>query len=54
MDNFSSKLRDKNVDEISEDVRSAVRQNPAIAVGAAALIGFALARFLKGGSGGRA
>ena len=48
MESFSSKLRDKNVDEISEDVRSAVRHNPAIAVGAAAIIGFALARFLKG------
>ena len=48
MDKFSTKLRDKNVDEIAEDARSAVRQNPAIAVGAAAIIGFALARFLKG------
>ena len=48
MDKFSTKLRDKNVDEIAEDARSVVRQNPAIAVGAAAIIGFALARFLKG------
>lgn len=48
MDKFSSKMRNKNVDEIAEDARSVVRQNPAIAVGAAAIIGFALARFLKG------
>ncbi|TPE63680.1 hypothetical protein FJQ54_02145 [Sandaracinobacter neustonicus] len=52
IDRFSSKLREKEVEEIAEDARSAVRNNPAIAVGAAAVIGFALARFLKG-SGGR-
>ena len=48
MDKFSTRLRDKNVEEIADDARSVVRQNPAIAVGAAAIIGFALARFLKG------
>jgi ElaB/YqjD/DUF883 family membrane-anchored ribosome-binding protein len=53
MDRFSATLRDKDIEEIADDARNAVRQNPAIAVGAAALIGFALARFLKGGSGGR-
>lgn len=52
IDKFSSRLREKEVEEIAEDARSAVRNNPAIAVGAAAVIGFALARFLKG-SGGR-
>ncbi|MGL6042334.1 MAG: hypothetical protein ACRC1J_00255 [Sandaracinobacteroides sp.] len=52
MDRFSTKLREKEVDEIADDARKMVRQNPAIAVGAAAVIGFALARFLKG-SGGR-
>lgn len=52
VDRFSSSLRDKDVDQIADDARNAVRQNPAIAVGAAAIIGFALARFLKG-SGGR-
>lgn len=53
MDSFSGKLRDKDIEELADDARNAVRQNPAIAVGAAALIGFALARFLKGsGSGG--
>jgi ElaB/YqjD/DUF883 family membrane-anchored ribosome-binding protein len=53
MERFSATLRDKEIEEIADDARNAVRQNPAIAVGAAALIGFALARFLKGGSGGR-
>jgi len=54
MDRFSSRLREKEVDEIAADARDVVRQNPAIAIGAAALIGFALARFLKGnGSGDR-
>jgi ElaB/YqjD/DUF883 family membrane-anchored ribosome-binding protein len=52
MERFSTKLRDKEVDEIADDARNIVRDNPAIAVGAAAVIGFALARFLKG-SGGR-
>ena len=41
------------VDDAS-DARTAVRNNPAIVIGAAALIGFALARFMKGGSGDRA
>ncbi len=52
MDRFSSSLRDREIEEIVDDARNAVRQNPAIAVGAAALIGFALARFLKGGRDG--
>lgn len=52
IDSFSTKLRDKDIEEIADDARNAVRHNPAIAVGAAALIGFALARFLKGGNSG--
>jgi ElaB/YqjD/DUF883 family membrane-anchored ribosome-binding protein len=52
MEKFSGRLREKDIEEIADDARSAVRNNPAIAVGAAAVIGFALARFLKG-SGGR-
>jgi ElaB/YqjD/DUF883 family membrane-anchored ribosome-binding protein len=52
MEKFSGRLREKEIEEIAEDARTAVRNNPAIAVGAAAVIGFALARFLKG-SGGR-
>jgi len=52
MEKFSGRLREKDIEEIADDARSVVRNNPAIAVGAAAVIGFALARFLKG-SGGR-
>ena len=54
VDRFSDKVKAKDIDTIANDARSSVRNKPAIAVGAAALIGFALARFLKGGSGGRA
>jgi hypothetical protein len=32
---------------MGEDIRTSVRDHPVIAVGAAAIIGFALARFLK-------
>ncbi len=52
METFSGRLREKDIEEIADDARTAVRNNPVIAVGAAAVIGFALARFLKG-SGGR-
>lgn len=52
IDKFSESLKGKELDEIAEDARRAVRDHPAIAVGAAAVIGFALARFLKSGSGG--
>lgn len=49
MESFSARLREKDMAEITEEARDAVRRNPAVAVGAAAVIGFALARFLKGG-----
>lgn len=52
MDRFSGRLREKEIEELADDARSAVRTTTVIAVGAAAVIGFALARFLKG-SGGR-
>lgn len=52
MDRFSDSLKGKDLEELADDARRAVRQHPAIAVGAAAVIGFALARFLKSGSGG--
>ena len=54
VDRFSSKVKAKEIEDITNDARDAVRNNPAIAIGVAALIGFALARFLKGGSGDRA
>lgn len=44
---FSQSLRDKPVDELLDDVRVYVRQNPSVAIGVAVATGFALARFLK-------
>lgn len=54
VDRFSAKMKAKDIEDITSDARTAVRNNPAIVIGAAALIGFALARFMKGGSGDRA
>lgn len=47
LEEFAENLRTKNVDELVEDARVLVRRSPAIAIGAAATIGFALSRFLK-------
>jgi hypothetical protein len=42
-------LRRKEVDEIYEDVRTAVRKSPAVAIGIAAVVGFTLVRLVKAG-----
>lgn len=42
-------LRGKSVEDLLEDSRAIVRKSPALAIGAAALIGFALARVVKAG-----
>lgn len=47
LDEFSAALRNKSVDELLDDTRSFVRRSPAIAIGAAVALGFALSRFLK-------
>lgn len=47
IDRFSETLQTKSLDELLSDVRRLVRGNPAVAVGAAAVVGFAIARFLK-------
>lgn len=47
LDEFSTTLRNKSVDELVDDARSFVRRSPAIAIGAAVAVGFALSRFLK-------
>jgi ElaB/YqjD/DUF883 family membrane-anchored ribosome-binding protein len=47
LDNLSDSLRNKSVDELLDDARSFARRNPAVALGAAVAVGFALARFLK-------
>jgi hypothetical protein len=47
LDNLSESLRAKSVDELIDDARGFARRNPAVALGAAVAVGFALARFLK-------
>lgn len=47
LDNLSDSLRNKSVDELLDDARGFARRNPAVALGAAVAVGFALARFLK-------
>lgn len=46
----ASTLRSKDVDELFADAREAVKNNPAIAIGAAAAIGFVIARVIKSAS----
>ncbi|WP_448585860.1 hypothetical protein [Thermaurantiacus sp.] len=49
MDHLSEVIRDKSFDQLGNDVRAFVRERPALAIGVAAVIGFALARMLKSG-----
>lgn len=49
MDRLSDVLKDKSLDDLGSDVRTFVRERPAVAIGAAAVLGFALARMLKSG-----
>ena len=51
---FATQLREKDVDDLVEDARSAVRSSPALAIGAAVAVGFAVARVLKAGAGAAA
>jgi ElaB/YqjD/DUF883 family membrane-anchored ribosome-binding protein len=47
---FAGTLRRKEVDELYEDVRTAVRKSPALAIGIAAAVGFTLVRLVKAGT----
>lgn len=47
---LASTLDQKDLDELAASTRDFVKKSPAVAVGAAAVIGFVLARMLKGGS----
>lgn len=49
---FTDSLKDKDVDELLNDAREAVRRNPALAIGAAAAVGFVLVRLLKSAGSG--
>ncbi len=47
---FTDSLKQKDVEALLEDAREAVRRNPALAIGAAAVAGFVLVRLLKSAS----
>ena len=47
LDSLSDSLRNKSVDELLDDARDFARRSPAVAIGAAVAVGFALSRFLK-------
>ncbi len=49
VDNFAGKMDTKQVDDIVGDARDFVRKSPAIAIGAAAAIGFVLSRLIRSG-----
>ena len=46
---FAGRIRDKSVDDIYDDTRDFVRKSPVIAIGIAAVAGFALIRVIKTG-----
>lgn len=46
---FAGTLRDKDLEDLLDDTRSAIRRSPGIAIGIAAIAGFALVRILKTG-----
>jgi ElaB/YqjD/DUF883 family membrane-anchored ribosome-binding protein len=46
---YSSALDAKSIDELVEDARALVQKSPAVAIGAAAAIGFVIARVLGSG-----
>ena len=46
---FAETLRRKDVDELYDNVRDAVRKSPGIAIGIAAVVGFTLVRLVKSG-----
>lgn len=49
VEGFASKIDAKDVDALAEDARQFVRKSPAVAIGAAAAIGFVLARLVRSG-----
>lgn len=46
---LADNLRGKEVDELYDNVRSAVRKSPGVAIGIAAVVGFTLVRLVKAG-----
>ena len=52
MRGFSSKLRDRSVDDIASEARDFARRQPLVVFGGAVLAGLALSRFLKSSARG--
>ena len=50
----ATSLRAKDMSELTDDAREFVRKSPVLAVGAAAAVGFVLARLLTGGNNDKA
>lgn len=46
---FAEGLKGKDVDDLVDDTRRIIKQNPAMAIGAAAALGFVLVRLAKAG-----
>lgn len=46
---FAETVRNKDVDELYDDARTMIRKSPAVAIGLAAAVGFALTRLVKSG-----
>ncbi len=51
--NVADTLKGKEIDDLVADTRKFVREKPAIAIGAAAAIGFVLTRLFRSGSSDR-
>jgi len=50
LDRLSSKLRERDLEELVREAEDGVRKKPAVFLGATAVAGFALGRFLRAGS----
>jgi ElaB/YqjD/DUF883 family membrane-anchored ribosome-binding protein len=48
---IATSLKEKDVGELADDAREFVRKRPVVAIGAAAAIGFVIARLVKSGTG---
>ncbi|MEH6756602.1 MAG: hypothetical protein V7676_03720 [Parasphingorhabdus sp.] len=53
MSSFAEKVNAKDVDEMVDDARNFVRKRPAVAIGAAAVIGLLVSRLIKSGTDDR-
>lgn len=49
VESLSQNLRDKSIEDLLDDTRSIVRKSPGVAIGTAAVLGFALIRLVKTG-----